>query len=195
MVENQKHNFNRVHFSSTTYRRNTPPALFKELHKEFKFNFDPAVPPIIGDYDENALTKRWKLKKNIKKKLRAYINPPYDRKLMERFIKKAYQELREGRMEIAVFLLPLRSTAIRFLVKLDEETEFRVLEDRLIFGHPCCNDDCNITIFEETPYWLDKKNKLQYCSEKCAATTDEKKVLEEKLLGAPFDSVIAILRA
>lgn len=147
-VKNQKTKFNRIHFSSKTYKHNTPIELFKDLDSEFHFNFDPAYPPIVGDYDENALTKRWIIKSN--EKLRVFLNPPYDRKLMERFIKKTYQEFKEGRIELAVFLLPLRGTALRFLVKLDENIEFRLLEKRLKFG------------------------------------TAE--------LGAPFDSVIAILK-
>lgn len=126
--------FNRIHFSSKTYKHKSPIKLFNDLHSEFHFNFDPAYPPIIGKYDENALVKRWIIKSKPKKKLRVYENPPYDRKLMERFIKKTYQEFKEGRIEIAVFLLPLRATALRFLVKLDENIEFRVLEKRLVFG-------------------------------------------------------------
>ena len=140
MVDRQKNQnqqlskFNRIHFSSKTYKHNTPKKLFQELDSEFHFNFDPARPPIVGDYNENALTKRWIIKSKPKTKLRVFLNPPYDRKLMERFIKKAYVEFKEGRIEIVVFLLPLRGTALRFLVKLHEKTEFRLLERRLIFG-------------------------------------------------------------
>jgi len=141
MVASQKNTFDRIHFPSKTYTWNTPQDLFKDLDEEFHFNFDPAYPPIIGNYDENALTKRWMIKR-IKTKLRIYLNPPYDRKLMERFIKKTWQEMSEGRAEIAVFLLPLRSTALRFLVKLqakkenrlEAKLEFRILEKRLHFG-------------------------------------------------------------
>jgi len=133
MVELQKSKFDRIHFSSKTYKHNTPKDLFKELDSEFHFNFDPARPPIVGNYDENALTKRWFIE-NPLTKLRVYLNPPYDRKLMERFIKKAYQEMIEGRIEIVVFLLPLRGTALRFLVKLNKNVEFRLLEKRLVFG-------------------------------------------------------------
>lgn len=131
-AKNQKTKFDRIHFSSKTYKHRTPIGLFQELDAEFHFNFDPARPPIVGDYNENALTKRWIIKS--KKKLRVFLNPPYDRKLMQRFIKKAYQEFKEDRIELVVFLLPLRATALKFLVKLHEKTEFRLLERRLIFG-------------------------------------------------------------
>jgi len=132
-VEKQKNSFDRIHFSSKTYKWKTPIDLFNDLNEEFHFNFDPATPPVIGNYDENALTKRWMIKE-IKTKLRVYLNPPYDRKLMERFIKKSYQEMKEGRIELVVFLLPLRATALRFLVKKTEKVEFRILEKRLMFG-------------------------------------------------------------
>lgn len=129
----QKSKFDRIHFSSKTYKHNTPIDLFRELDSEFHFNFDPARPPIVGNYDENALVKTWKLK-NSKKKLRVFLNPPYDRKLMERFIKKSWVEMVEGRIELVVFLLPLRATALRFLIKLNKNVEFRLLERRLMFG-------------------------------------------------------------
>ena len=131
--QNRKTKFDRIHFSSKTYKHKTPLNLFQELDEEFHFNFDPARPPIVGDYNENALTKQWKIKS--KKKLRVFLNPPYDRKLMKRFIKKAYQEYKEGRIELVVFLLPLRGSALKFLVKLHEKTEFRLLEKRLYFGN------------------------------------------------------------
>jgi hypothetical protein len=133
MVDSQKSKFDRIHFSSKTYKHNTPQDLFQELNEEFHFNFDPARPAIIGKYDENALTKRWFIENPVTK-LRVYLNPPYDRKLMERFIKKAWQEMCEGRIELVVFLLPLRATALRFLIKLEKDVEFRLLEKRLKFG-------------------------------------------------------------
>jgi len=135
MVERQKSKFDRIHFSSKTYKHNTPQDLFVELNAEFHFNFDPARPAIIGKYDENALVKQWAIPGQPDVPLRVYLNPPYDRKLMERFIKKSWQEICENRIELVVFLLPLRATALRFLVKLDTNVEFRLLEKRLKFGN------------------------------------------------------------
>ncbi len=133
MVEHLKSKFDRIHFSSKTYKHNTPTDLFNELDSEFHFNFDPARPPIIGNYDENALTKRWAIPGHSEL-LRVYLNPPYDRKLMERFIKKSWQEMCENRIELVVFLLPLRATSLRFLIKLKKDVEFRLLEKRIMFG-------------------------------------------------------------
>jgi len=141
MVESQKNqnqqksNFNRIHFSSKTYKHTTPVDLFKDLNSEFHFNFDPARPPIVGDYNENALVKPWVIKKHPKKKLRVFLNPPYDRKLMERFIKRTCVEFVEGKIEFAVLLLPLRATAVRYLIReFHKQVEFRLLEERLKFG-------------------------------------------------------------
>ncbi len=78
MAENQKNqkkklsSFDRIHFSSKTYKYNTPIKLFKELDEEFHFNFDPARPAIVGDYDENALTKRWIIKSKPKTTVTKY---------------------------------------------------------------------------------------------------------------------------
>lgn len=146
-----KTKFDRIHFSSKTYKHNTPKKLFKDIDSEFHLNFDPARPAIVGDYNENALVKPWVIKKHPKKKLRIYLNPPYDRKLMERFIKKTCVLFVQKRVEIAVFLLPLRATAMRYLINhFHKKVEFRLLEDRVIFG--------------------------------------------KETLGAPFDSVVAILK-
>lgn len=91
-------------------------------------------------------------------------------------------------------LLPLRATGIVFLAKRKANIEFRIVVERLVFGHPCCRPGCKVVIRADTPYYLDKKNKLQYCCKKCAASTDTPKLLEEKLLGAPFDSVVAVIK-
>jgi len=147
----KKTKFDRIHFSSKTYKHRTPIGLFKDLDQEFYFNFDPARPAIVGDYNENALVKVWIIKKKPKKKLRIFLNPPYDRKLMERFIKKTCVLFVQGRVEVAVFLLPFRATAVRYLVRqFHKKVEFRLLDDRVHFSGA--------------------------------------------ELGAPFDSVIAVLR-
>ena len=150
-VKNQKTKFDRIHFSSKTYKHRTPIGLFKDLDSEFHFNFDPAHPAIVGDYNENALVKLWIIKKHPKKKLRVFENPPYDRKLMERFIMKTCMLFVQGKIELAVFLLPFRASAVRYLIRhFHKKVEFRLLIVRIHF------DDAE--------------------------------------LGAPFDSVIAILK-
>lgn len=196
MVERQKNqnllsSFDRIHFSSKTYKHKTPIKLFKELDEEFHFNFDPARPPIVGDYNENALTKRWIIKSKPKTKLRVFENPPYDRKLMERFIKKTWQEFCEGRVELAVFLLPLRATALRFLIKLKKDVEFRLVEERIKFGINCSG--CSTIILPKVKFYQEKISKLFFCI-KCAANKPGKMIKLDDIPGAPFDSVVAILK-
>ena len=128
------------------------------------------------------------------KKTRAYCNPIYDRGELVKWCRKAFSEFKNGNCELIVMLLPLRATGIVFLAKRKANIEFRIIVERLVFGHPCRAKECKIVIRAETPYYLDKKNKLQYCCKKCADTTDAKKSLEDKLLGAPFDSVLAIIK-
>ncbi len=129
-----------------------------------------------------------------RKKTRAYCNPIYDRGELVKWCRKAFSEFKNGNCELVVLLLPLRATGIVFLAKRKANIEFRIVVERLVFGHPCCRADCKVVIRAETPYYLDKKNKLQYCSLTCSISTKTKKVLEEKLLGAPFDSVVAVIK-
>lgn len=113
---------------------------------------------------------------------------------MVKWCRKAFEEFKQGTCEIVVMLLPLRATGMVFLAKRKAGIEFRILKNRLVFDHPCCEPKCPVIIKADTPYWLDKKEKLQYCCQKCADSTDNKKVLEDKLLGAPFDSVVVIIK-
>ena len=165
--------------------------LFLDLDSEFHFNFDPARPPIVGNYDENALTKIWIIKKHPKKKLRVFLNPPYNRKLMERFIKKTWVEMVEGRIEIVVFLLPLRATALRFLIKLNKNVEFRLLEKRVKFGIRCSK--CDAAILSMTDFFQEEESKNYFCV-LCGPITPGKMIKFNDIPGAPFDSVIAILQ-
>lgn len=115
---------------------------------------------------------------------------------MVKWCRKAFSEFKKDYVELVVMLLPLRATGIVFLAKRKANIEFRIVVERLVFGHPCCNPKCKIVIRADTPYYLDKKNKLQYCSSKCALANPKTVEFteEEKLLGAPFDSVVAIIK-
>jgi site-specific DNA-methyltransferase (adenine-specific) len=81
----------------------TPPFVYEELNKEFNFNFDPC--PYRHDLTEwDGLCIEWRD--------RNYINPPYSRKLKERFIKKAIEESKKGKL--CVMLIPA-STSTKIL--------------------------------------------------------------------------------
>jgi len=81
----------------------TPPEIYKELDKEFNFDFDPCPFPRPESWD--ALKMEWGR--------RNYINPPYSAadcfgvSGMTAFIHKAIIENRKGKL--VVMLLPERS--------------------------------------------------------------------------------------
>ena len=131
-----KTTFNRIHFSSKSVQHNTPKEIFNELHTEFKFNFDPAVPPIIGNFSGNALTSKWKPKNQ---KGRVFVNMPYKRGEIIKWIRKGWKELCLGHAELIVFLFPLRNADyLKFLRK--HGAEIRLADKRLKFEKES-NDD------------------------------------------------------
>lgn len=130
--------FNRVVFSSKSYKWNTPDEAYKELDQEFHFSFDPAVPPRVGNFSGNGLKESWipKIKtgkRSLYPRSRVFCNPPYKRKLTLRWVLKGWRELVAGNVELIVFLLPLRnSDYMRFLTKVG--AEYRLNNGRLKFG-------------------------------------------------------------
>lgn len=81
----------------------TPDYFYKELHKEFKFTFDPC--PLNHDVTKwNGLTINWK-KRN-------FINPPYSRQLKVSFVLKAIEESKKGKL--CVMLLPVSTSTKLF---------------------------------------------------------------------------------
>lgn len=107
----------RALFSSLTVEWATPKALYDELNKEFRFNFDPC--PLGGKEDGTLVSWRGK---------RVFCNPPYGpgiRKFLDR-----WQDA-----DLAVYLLPARTdTAWFHEVVLPLATEIRFLRGRLKFG-------------------------------------------------------------
>jgi len=77
----------------------TPDDLYNQLNTDFKFDFDPC--PLNHD-----ITKWDGL--NIEWGTRNFINPPYNRKIKEQFIRKAYQESLSGKL--CVMLLPVSTS-------------------------------------------------------------------------------------
>lgn len=99
----------------------TPQSLYKELDKEFSFDFDPC--PLNSTFDGLAIS--WG-KSN-------FINPPYSTKEQNAFVRKAYEEYLKG--NICVLLLPVRTGSKRWQeVILPFATEIRFIAGRLRFG-------------------------------------------------------------
>lgn len=101
----------------------TPPYFYNELNKEFNFNFDPC--PYKHDIEKwDGLEIEWKE--------RNFINPPYSRKLKEKFIKKAIEQSNKGKL--CVVLIPTStSTKIFHNDILPNKKEIRFVKGRIPF--------------------------------------------------------------
>ena len=81
----------------------TPKDFYDKLNSEFNFNFDPC--PYQHDLKKwDGLEVEWKE--------RNFINPPYSRSLKERFVKKAIEESKKGKL--CVMLLPVSTSTKLF---------------------------------------------------------------------------------
>ena len=98
----------------------TPKEFYKELDKEFSFDFDPC--PINPKFD--VLKVDWN--GNI------FINPPYNNQ--KAFFEKGLKELEEGNAKILVFLVPARTDTKLFHDLIWKQSEIRFIKGRLKFG-------------------------------------------------------------
>ena len=97
----------------------TPKEVYDILNKEFEFDFDPC--PL--NYTIDGLTTNWG-KSN-------FINPPYSRKLKEGFIKKAFEESKNGKL--CVMLLPVSTSTKIFHEIIYPNAEIRFWRGRINF--------------------------------------------------------------
>lgn len=104
----------------------TPIDFYKDLDKEFNFDFDPC--PIMYNEitpDKDGLLIEWGQ--------RNFVNPPYSQKLKEAFILKALEESKKGKL--SVMLLPVStSTKIFHEVILPNAKDIRFVRGRLAFA-------------------------------------------------------------
>jgi len=138
----------------------TPPEFYDKLNEEFNFDFDPCpltyddIPP-----DKDGLLIDWG-KRN-------FINPPYSRILKEKFIIKAINESKKGKL--CVMLLPVStSTKIFHDHILPNQKQIRFVKGRIKFiGIDSCGNqakgagmhDSMIVVFGESI----QRNKEQPC--------------------------------
>ena len=103
----------------------TPDCLYKPLHEEFNFDFDPC--PIIEGAipdDRNGLLTEWGQ--------RNFVNPPYSRGVKEQFVRKALEESRKGKL--CVLLLPVSTSTVLFHdFILPYANEIRFVKGRVSF--------------------------------------------------------------
>ena len=101
----------------------TPKEFFDILNKEFGFDFDPC--PLnhnIEDWD--GLNIDWGNSN--------FVNPPYSKKLKEKFVIKAIEESKKGK--ICVLLLPVStSTKLFHNYILPNKKEIRFIKGRIKF--------------------------------------------------------------
>lgn len=123
---------NNLMFSSAKQDWETPKELFNELNQEFNFDIDVAATKenskckMFFTENDNALGKNWSEYGNV------FCNPPYDSKLQNEFIKKAYEESLKNKVVI-VLLIPARTDTKRWHDYILGKAEVRFLKGRLKF--------------------------------------------------------------
>lgn len=97
----------------------TPKDLYDEWNKEFNFDFDPC--PLNANFD--GLKVEWG-KSN-------YVNPPYNRIDKPKFINKAFEEYKKGKL--VVMLLPVATSTKQFHEIILPFAEIRFIKGRIKF--------------------------------------------------------------
>ena len=106
----------------------TPKYLLDNWNARFNFDFDPC--PLFGkENGPDGLTIEWGQ--------RNYVNPPYNRHDKPKFIKKAFEEYKKGKL--VVMLIPVCTSTKDFhkIIKVHATVEF--IEGRIKFwenGNP-----------------------------------------------------------
>jgi site-specific DNA-methyltransferase (adenine-specific) len=117
-------------FTSVSQDWCTPPDLYEELDKIYKFDLDPCASvgnakcPYFFTKEEDGLSKDWGT-------CNVFCNPPY--KDIAKWIEKAYNESLKG--ALVVMLIPARSDT-RWFKNYATKGEIRFISGRLKFsGH------------------------------------------------------------
>ena len=97
----------------------TPEYLLQQIREEFGDFFDPC--PLKSNFDGLSIT--W-VGVN-------YINPPYNQKLKEAFIRKAFEESKKGK--VCVMLLPASTDTKIFHEVILPNAEIRFIKGRVKF--------------------------------------------------------------
>ena len=103
----------------------TPKEFYNKLNQEFNFDFDPC--PLNFDEitpETDGLLKEWGLSN--------FVNPPYSRELKEKFVIKAIDESKKGK--ICVMLLPVSTSTKLFHDHiLPNASDIRFIKGRIKF--------------------------------------------------------------
>jgi len=121
----------RAIFSSASGEWTTPPDLFAELDREFRFNLDAAAT------EENALRTRYFTRADDALAQRwtgrVFCNPPYGRSVGS-WVRKARASVESGDAEVVVMLLPARTDTAWWHDHVVHAAEVRFLRGRVRFG-------------------------------------------------------------
>ena len=171
-----------IHWSSISYNWDTPLEIFTELNEEFHFNLDPTNRPIGGlrGLKDGIRMPYFIPSPGGRIKARVFNNPPYKRGMIKAYVEKTIREIKLGRCSVAVFLIPLRNSDYLKLLR-KAGAEFRLCEKRIKFGD--ADDSAGV-----------KKDKVMDCPH-CKKEILLKKAQPNGNNSAPFDSVVAIIRA
>ena len=103
----------------------TPKEFYDKLNQEFSFDFDPC-PLNLGEItpENDGLLIEWGLSN--------FVNPPYSRDLKEKFVIKAIEESKKGKL--CVMLLPVSTSTKLFHDHiLPNQKEIRFIKGRIKF--------------------------------------------------------------
>ena len=120
----------KVHYLSNTNEWSTPPALYKELDREFNFTLDPCATKENAKCD-NYFTKEDDGLKQSWDGHAVFMNPPYGR-VIGKWVKKAYNESING--SIVVCLIPARTDTSYWHKYVFPYAEIRFIKGRVRFG-------------------------------------------------------------
>ncbi len=138
----------------------TPPELFYALDRRYDFDYDPCAShgsalcaaystpggtyvrsagrpqPLLLSSDDGLHNRRWD-------DARVFMNPPYARGEIERWVEKAYRE--RNAAQIIVALLPAATDTRWFQTYILPHCHIDWLPQRVRFVHPDepCGDDCS----------------------------------------------------
>lgn len=122
---------NKIHFSSQNMKWNTPDEIYRELDKEFKFDFDPCPANEKDRYNSgqslnglpyDGLQIEWGRSN--------FVNPPYGREI-GKWVAKGYAEALKGKT--VVLLIPSRTDSKWWHNYIMKSNEIRFIKGRLKF--------------------------------------------------------------
>lgn len=134
-----------VHYSSKSISWETPAWLYDQLNKIFNFELDPcctkenALCPEFFTKEQDGLSQSWANK-------RVFMNPPYGRGIIDKWVKKAHDEAMDNNA-LVVAILPARTDPQWFWIYCKNAMVY-FIRRRIRFNLP----DQESTVKEDAPF-------------------------------------------